>query len=72
MSCEIKFIRKGIRTFLADLHLLFTNDAVSIDTEYYNDVNLALLEAESAIDKATVRHEKRIAYHRNKYQSKDK
>jgi hypothetical protein len=49
MNTGIECIQKTIRTSLADLHLMFTHDAVSIDIQYYNDVNLALLEAETAI-----------------------
>ena len=61
MNTGIEFILKTIRTSLADLHLMFTHDAVSVDTQYYNDVNLALLQAETSIYEATKRHEKRIA-----------
>jgi len=67
MNTGIEYIQKTIRTNLADLHLMFTHDAVSIDTQYYNDVNMALLAAETAINKATKNHEARVAYHMQHY-----
>ena len=63
----IEYIKKSIRTHLEDLHLMFLHDAVSIDIEYYNEVNLVLLEAEDRLKIATRNHEKRIKDHFDKY-----
>jgi len=46
---------------------MMTEDQVSIDIQYYNDVTLALLNAESLIDIATKAHNKRTADHRKRY-----
>jgi len=56
MATEVEFIQRSIRNHLEDLHTLFTNDYTNIDVEYYNEINLALLEAETAIEEATKRH----------------
>ncbi len=64
---DIKHISRSIRVHLEDLHVMMTEDQVSIDIQYYNDVTLALLNAESLIDIATKAHNKRTADHRKRY-----
>lgn len=64
---EIEAIKKSIRNHLEDLHLLFTLDAVSIDINYYNEVNLVLLAAEDSLKEATNNHEQRLKAHVEKY-----
>lgn len=64
---DIKNIKKSIRTHLEDLHIIISEDGVSIDTQLYNDVTLALLGAESSIDFAIMCHEDRVKQHKEKY-----
>ncbi len=64
---EIEYIRKSIRDHLQDVHIILSEKGADIDTQYYNDVTLALLRAEDMIKVATAAHEKRIQDHFDRY-----
>jgi len=64
---EVEHIKKSIRPHLEDLHLMMTHEQISIDTEYYNEITMALLVAEDGIKRATRRHNERIKAHTLKY-----
>lgn len=64
---EIEYIKKSIRIHLMDLHIMITHDQVNMDIAYYNDVTLALLQAEDGLKAATRAHEQRIKDHLDKY-----
>jgi len=58
---EIDVIKRSIQRHREDLHLMFTNNVLGVETEYYNEINLALLEAEEAFIRADKRHAERLA-----------
>jgi len=68
----IEYIQRSLRNNMEDLHIMFTHDFVNIDTEFLNAVNMALLIAETAIQKATEEHDQRIAEHEKNFPSNNK
>jgi len=65
MPTEIECIERTLRRNMEDLHIVFTSDVENIDLEYYNSVQLALLQAEEKIKAATVIHDQKVKDKKN-------
>ena len=67
MDAVIRSIKRQIRVGLEDIHIVQNDTDITDSTQLYNEVNLALLEAELKINRAWHDHEMRREEHFKKY-----